>query len=585
MIGGQGQIVSVMVVLHFLLSRSQAVKNISDPNFHLTHTKSSTGLGLSLLHTSYNDTVQPVCITKSSVNDLPLLAHSICRSAKFATYRSYSLVNLTHVDVGMEDLMLSTIYCSQSPSFNTSCSYILSPSSCQSLINIECGSCHPHIQLSANTNVTLKSPLYPILQPDMICQYDLELDKEIVADISIEIDEISLAPPQQTHSHVDGGHCVSSYLHILSGNKVDQMDSIAMLCGNSKPNKINLKWQSFVKLQLVSGSKIHASNKKGFSLRVIVSPLVNNSLRKIGIMAGAVLGVIFGLGFIVICSILYRKSKAQKRKRKPRQGVTWHSSAPLPGHTLHGERTQHITRQLHIAEEGADSGVRENLYGTMEYDAAIYRYRSIRALRSLPEAPRLESITSEPIPEEETDKTIYETFNSSTCSTDTNEARSRSQQAGVVPSVPLPSIPSRPSWTLQPPPANGQCETSPMYLCFPVREEHERDRSLQVCPQNNFSSLSNVPEESKYASASILKRKRSLDSQDAPRKSVRQSLLSITDTLRSRLIPRLSISDQSGRLSRLFSQQKEATSVDDNECLVVQENEEDGSKEDDDVFY
>merc|ERR1719481_114619 len=365
------------------------------------------------------------------------------------------------------------------------------------------------------------------------------------------------------------------------------MDSIAMLCGNSRPNMIKLKWQSLVKLQLVSGSKIHAKNKKGFSLKIIVSPIVINTSRKIGIMAGAVLGVIFGLGFIVICSILYRKSKTHKRKRKPRQGVTWHSSAPLPGQTLHGERTQHITRQLNIVEEGAYSGARENLYGTMEYDAAIYRYRSIRALRSLPEAPRLESITSEPIPEEETDKTIYETFNSSTCSTDANEVRSRSQQAVVVPSVPMPSVPSRPSWTLQPPLVDGQRETSPMYLCFPVREEHERERSLQVCPQNKFSSLSNelsVPKESKYASASIRKRKRSIDSQDAPRNSVRQSLLSITDTLRSRLIPRLSISDQSARLSRLFSQQIEETSVDDNECLVVKENEEDDCK-DDDVFY
>merc|ERR1712098_533440 len=179
----------------------------------------------------------------------------------------------------------------------------------------------------------------------------------------------------------------------------------------------------------------------------------------------------------------------------------------------------------------------------------------------------------------------YETFNSSTCSTDTNEVRLGSQQAGIVPSVPLPSVPSRPSWTLQPPPVDEQCETSPMYLCFPVREEHERERSLQVCPQNKFSSPSNdlsVPKESKYVSASI--RKRSIDSQDAPRNSVRQSLLSITDTLRSRLIPRLSISDQSARLSRLFSQQIEETSVDDNECLVVKENEEDDCK-DDDVFY
>ena len=152
---------------------------------------------------------------------------------------------------------------------------------CEFLISIDCGSCHPHIQLSPNSTITLESPLYPVLQPDMICQYDLELDKEVAADISIVIDDLNLAPPQLTHSHKDSGHCISSYLHILSGINMEQMDSIAMLCGDARQDKITLQKQNMVKLQLVSGNKGHARDYRGFRLIIIVSPSEDSTAMRI----------------------------------------------------------------------------------------------------------------------------------------------------------------------------------------------------------------------------------------------------------------------------------------------------------------
>ena len=80
-----------------LVSFSEAVVDVINHNFLLTPIKSSSGLGLSILHTSHN--VQPVCITSHSVNNLPLLAHSVCVSSKFITYKSFSLVNITDVKI------------------------------------------------------------------------------------------------------------------------------------------------------------------------------------------------------------------------------------------------------------------------------------------------------------------------------------------------------------------------------------------------------------------------------------------------------------------------------------------------------
>jgi len=566
-----------LLLLFLISSSSEAEVDVTDSNFLLTPIQSSSGLGLSILHTSQS--VQPVCVTSQSVNDLPLLAHSVCVSSKFTTYKRFSLVNLTDVNMKSQ-AQLSSINCTQSSSYQTTCSNSISEGFCEFLISIDCGSCHPHIQLSPNSTIILESPLYPVLQPDMICQYDLELDEEVAADISIVIDDLNLAPPQLTHSHEDGGHCISSYLHILSGTNMEQMDSIAMLCGDARQNTITLQRQNMVKLQLVSGNKVHARYHRGFRLTIIVSPSVDpTAVRMIAITSGSVLGFALVVGILVTISILHRKWKAQKRKRQPRRGVTWHGSAPVSGHSLHMDRTQHITRQLDRVEEGEDT--RENLYGSLDYGDAIYRYRSIRALRTLPEAPRPESITSEPNPEEESNK-IYETFENSSSSSDTDTAHRSRCSAKKAPGLPLPCVPSRPSWTLQPPPGETQPEISPMYLCFPHRDETEQTYG-QISREILTGECPEVESESKkYESVSIFKiSKDSLSNATAaPKTSLRQSLLSLTDNMTSRF--RMSLSDQSSRINRLLSPQREDTL---GEVHLLEKEGEDEDLENDEVFY
>ena len=89
-----------LLLLFLISSSSEAEVDVTGSNFLLTPIQSSSGLGLSILHTSHS--VQPVCVTRQSVNDIPLLAHSVCVSSKFTTYKRFSLVNLT--DINMKSL-------------------------------------------------------------------------------------------------------------------------------------------------------------------------------------------------------------------------------------------------------------------------------------------------------------------------------------------------------------------------------------------------------------------------------------------------------------------------------------------------
>jgi len=601
-----------MLLFLFLLlhiNTRTAIVNLTDSNILRTPVQSSNGLTLSLVSISTNPGIQPVCINWASVNDLPLLAHKICQSSKFTTYTSYSLIKPSTVNMDSQSLHSSTIYCKQSLSYQTSCSITNSTSPCQFLLSIECGSCHSHIQLAPNASVLLKSPLYPVLQPGMICQYDLELGEEVAADISIDFDDFSLAPPLLTHSHVDTGHCVSSYLHVLAGNTFSQMDSLAMLCGENVPDKLHLRRQNVVRLQLVTGADVYARNHRGFSMKVQVSSAFDNTgLTGIAIIIAFVLGLFIVFGVLVAGIVVFQKWKAQKRKRRPRRGITWHGSAPRPGHSLHMERTEYITRQLGRVEEGVEPEVTENVYGSLEAGVPMYHYRNMAGIttaRSLPVTPNpdsqiQESITPEPNDNKEVDK-IYETFHSSASSIGSAiDLRSNSDPASHF-YLTMPSLPNRPSWTLQPPATDTEQGASPLYLCLPApREENSptpgcdsnvtvklSEASLEAASRlskggQDYGSISDV-----YASAAVRESAElpSVSSPVSAKTPMRQSLLSLSDTTKkvTKLLGRMSLSEQSSRLLRKFSQSREGNIGE--ECLIGDEREEDDCGEKDDVFY
>ena len=212
-----------------------------------------------------------------------------------------------------------------------------------------------------------------------------------------------------------------------------------------------------------------------------------------------------------------------------------------------------------------------------------------------------ESGTSEPIVGGEANK-IYESFNSLGSSRNSrmdHSAVSRSHQASpLYLSQLLPPVPRRPSWTLQSPAAGSEQVGSPTYLCFtgsgqeyatPACDRNVTvklsEASLEVKSNNSKSRTDYGSIADLYASGTIFRSSADLPSQSSPAKpKTRQSLLSLSDTTRkvSKLLTRMSLSEQSSRLLRKVSQTREENIGE--ECLICGEGDDDDHGEGD-VFY
>lgn len=70
---------------------------------------------------------------------------------------------------------------------------------CESVVSVTCSSCHAHTELRPNTSLALRSPLYPVLQPGHICEYELFMDT--ASDLSLEVEDISLPGHQHAQGH------------------------------------------------------------------------------------------------------------------------------------------------------------------------------------------------------------------------------------------------------------------------------------------------------------------------------------------------------------------------------------------------
>jgi len=590
-----------------------------DASFILTPIQSHSGLSLPIIFFS-TPLLKPLCITSTSVNSLPMLAHKICKSTRFQTFTNYTLVNPSSVSVDTRELSNSNISCNQSSSYNTSCSITTMSSPCHSFLSLECGSCHSHVHLTPNSSIILESPLYPVLQPDMICQYDLKLDEEVSADITIDIDDLSLPPPQYSSSH--SGHCITSYLHILSGSSFSQMNSLATLCGEGS-NIFNLRLQNVLRFQLVTGSWLHARKRRGFRLTVQVSsPLYKIDMVRVGVYIAYFVGLILVIGALVAGIVIFQKCKTQERKRRPRRGVTWHGSAPQPGHSLHMDRTEYISRQLGTVEESIEAEARENVYSSLGDGVLVNTHYNATSgnfgLRSLPATPLPVSNSNYTSSETEglpglggmgEDHKIYETMNSTFSSTDSHSSQSFPDRPSNSSSPSqLPSLPRRPSWTLQTPITVYDQSGSPMYLCLPGPDQsHERPGQLYASPARDRKvtvklSEASLDDSSKNGSIVGCKVHRDQHSSGSifntaenapfsvdhppqtppvlPSTSTRQSMLSDTTRKVSKLLAKVSLSEQSTRLRWRLSQPRAEIGE---ECLITGMEEDGGER--DEVFY
>lgn len=287
---------------------------------------------------SYSTRPELLCLEHSSVADL--LAHKLCMDSKFSTSVETSSL-LPDAALGYSsDITSSQLSCYQDQYYEISCNRSSSHSSSCSLLQVSCGACYSHISLHPNTSIQLLSPLYPVLQPGLVCQYDLELGQGVAADISLQIADLSLAPAEASQAGAHP-HCFNSFLHVLSGASFTELDSLAVLCGEM-PRYLTVT-DSVVRLMLVSGNQDMVQGRRGFLLNILVSSSKDNIPRhKLWILL-SFFGFIISL-IILLCSVLIclTKKKSQERLRQPRRRQTWHGSVARPGQSIHQERTERM---------------------------------------------------------------------------------------------------------------------------------------------------------------------------------------------------------------------------------------------------
>ena len=164
-----------------------------------------SGISLNLVFLSPGPGKKPLCLSGTEESaTLSLLVQSVCRDAGFTTFTDFSLVHVNSMRPRSGHEMNQTaseVNCEQTEDYDTRCR--VSPSEgaeCQYLVQLTCGSCHFHSDLPAvNTSLSVLSPLYPVLQPGYICEYDFFSDS--AQDVGLYIEDINLPDHQYSQGH------------------------------------------------------------------------------------------------------------------------------------------------------------------------------------------------------------------------------------------------------------------------------------------------------------------------------------------------------------------------------------------------
>ena len=163
-----------------------------------------SGISLDLIFLSLGPRHQPLCLSGvEERSTLSLLIQSVCRDAGFTTFTDFGHVHVDSIrprgDLE-ENLTTSEVSCQQTEAYDTLCSVTPSVEECQFLVQLTCGSCHFHSDLPAvNTSLSVLSPLYPVLQPGYICEYDFFSDS--AQNVGIYIEDINLPDHQYSQDH------------------------------------------------------------------------------------------------------------------------------------------------------------------------------------------------------------------------------------------------------------------------------------------------------------------------------------------------------------------------------------------------
>ena len=173
-----------------------------------------TGHSVNIVYNNYNmasdsfNNYQPLCLTAKETTreqrNLQLLSQQICRSQGFKTYQNFGFVHKSQLRTGVEmiEANSSIVICNQNHLYEIVCEIIEehnNDTECQYYLSLQCSMCHFHNSLGNSSSLSISSPLYPVLQPNNICDYDIKLDPE--QNVVLTFHDLSLPGYQFSSGH------------------------------------------------------------------------------------------------------------------------------------------------------------------------------------------------------------------------------------------------------------------------------------------------------------------------------------------------------------------------------------------------
>ena len=184
---------------------------VSGTEFHLSPRQARSGRSLDVVFT---DPYQPLCTNPADINSLELFGHHVCTSAGYKTFSDLVFAHFSNikVDLSEERLPASQVNCSQSSHYLISCDVTQLETDCEYLVSLTCSSCHDLITVTPDSLTTIISPLYPSLQPDFICEYELTSESDQLLDFSLAINDLSLPAPHLSQTNTGPAQ---SFFHLF----------------------------------------------------------------------------------------------------------------------------------------------------------------------------------------------------------------------------------------------------------------------------------------------------------------------------------------------------------------------------------
>jgi len=351
-----------------------------DTSLHLYNIRKLDGRTELVVHQVGRGIHAPQCVDPSSTSDedLSLLSHKLCRQVGYSTFTGFHLDKIDLYSVELAGEVEETLECRQNTSsYSIECDRQLTTKPCSHLVQVKCGDCYFFQTIRRNDSLIIRSPLYPVLQPNMVCKYDFYLtDKQ--GSGKVEVSEVDLSKSVSTELE---SQCLQSFLQVLSGPTGRDLALKDVLCGHHNNITVHTLGQ-YIRLVLVTVGS--TKGLSGFKLKVQATPSSGRLVSKIMIFLMSFFLVFCGLGGILLCFGQYFKGKVHRKRRRRMAHFMWQGEQPVPGQSLHMNRTMRLRRLLES---------RENNY-VMDNRVPGSRNESGNQSRPLPSPPSPNSLSS-----------------------------------------------------------------------------------------------------------------------------------------------------------------------------------------------